>query len=149
MLCSYCKTSCVANEVSCPNCGAPLPAPKSPVGNIWGRTNVIGSTDASSNRFDTSRKPPPNFQKRNSDTASRSQQSNFADAGHSDSSEYGAPQPLFEGYNSPSIQAQSIAPAETQNIDQRQALLPIPYQEMPPAVGQATMALQLIPDQAI
>lgn len=149
MLCSYCKTPCVANEVSCLNCGAPLPAPKAPIGNIWGRTNTTGSTEAGTNRFDTSRKPPPNFQRRNSDTASRPQQLNLVDAGHSDNSEYGAPQPLFEGYNSPSIQPQPVEPAEPQSIDQRQALLPVPYQEMPSAVGQTTMSLQLIPDQAI
>lgn len=149
MLCSYCKAPCPTNEVSCPNCGAPLPAPKAPIGNTWDGASKTGPIGANSNKFGVSQKMPPNFQKRKSDTASKSRQLNPADTGYSGNLEYGVPQPLFETHAPLSSQAQSIQPTENQSIDPRQALLPIPYQEMPPAVGQTTMSLQLIPDQAI
>lgn len=150
MLCSYCKTPCVANEVSCPNCGAPFPDPNAPIGNIWGRSSTTRPTASDSNKFGASRKTPPDFHKRNASTDARSQQSNFEDMGHHGNLEYGAPQPWSETYSSPSSQAQSIQPgepAEFQNIDPRQAL--VPYQEIPSAVGQTTMSLQLIPDQVV
>lgn len=151
MLCSYCKTPCVANEVSCPNCGAPLLDQKAPIGNIWGGTSTTGSTASDSNKSSLSRKTPPKFQKRNAHTASQSQQLNFADPGQSSNLEYGAAQPMFETYSPPPSSqtqpTQPIGPAQTQGIDPRQAL--VPYQQMPSAVGQTTMSLQLIPDQAI
>src|SRR5256885_911338 len=145
MRCSYCNMSCVANEVSCPNCGAPLPVPKAPVGNIWGRTSITGSAVADSDRSGTSRKTPPNFQKRNSSTASRPQQLNFPDVGHGDNSNGRVAKPSFETYNSISHQTRPIEPEENQSTDRRQAFLPVPYQEMPPTVRQTTMSLQLIP----
>lgn len=149
MLCSYCKAPRIANEEPCPNCGALLPLPKAPVGNIWGRTSVTGSAAAGSNRSGTSRKTPPNFQRRNSGTASRTQQLSFPDAGHSSNSDHRIPKPSFETHNTISAQAQPVQPAETQSTDRRQALLPVPYQEMPSATRQTTMSLQLIPDQAV
>src|SRR5437588_6346948 len=133
MLCSYCNAPRIANEAPCPHCGAHLPLPKAPVGNIWGSTNVTGSTAAGSDRSGTSRKTSPNFQRRNSGTVSRTQQLNFSDAGHSGNSERQVPKPPFETHNSISAQAQpvqSVEPAETQSTDRRQALLPVPYQEM-------------------
>src|SRR5690348_15637819 len=149
MLCSYCKVPCRTNDVSCPNCGAPLSSTKTTTGNIWGTTSKAGPTATDSNTFEASRKAPPNFQKRKADTTSKFQQLNFIETGQSDNWEQGTPQPLFETYHPLSSQAQSTQPLENQSIDPRQALLPIPYQEMPPAVGQTTMSLQLIPDQAI
>jgi hypothetical protein len=152
MLCSYCKTPYAADEVSCPNCGAPLPAPRTPIGDTWDRGSKTGSRAAGSNTFGVSQKTPPNFQKRKSDTATKSQRLNAVDTRYSGNLEYGIPQPLFETYPPPSSQAQPIQPiepAENQSINPQQALLPVPYQEMPPAVGQTTMSLQLIPDQVV
>ncbi len=148
MLCSYCKAPRIADEAPCPNCGAPSPLPKAPTGNIWGKTRARESA-GDTNRPSSFRKAPPNFQRENSDTASKSQQLNFPDVGYSGNSEQWVSKPSFETHNTTSNQAQPVGPAETQNIDPRQALLPVPYQEMPPAVGQTTMSLQLIPDQVV
>lgn len=149
MLCSYCKTPCAVNAISCPNCGAPLPAPKPPT---WDRASQTELKAIKSNAFSLSKKTPPNFQKRKSDTASQSQQLDFADPGYSSNLEYGVPQLSFDSLPPLSSQAQPIQPVEAtepQSIDQRQALVPISYQDMTPAVGQTTMSLQLIPDQVI
>jgi hypothetical protein len=64
------------------------------------------------------------------------------EAGYNGDSQLWTPQLSFETQRSPFSQVQ---PVGTQNLDQQQAL--VRYQEVPPAVGQTTMSLQLIPDQ--
>src|SRR5882762_4535983 len=107
MLCSYCKVPRLADEAPCPNCGAPSPSSKAPVGNIWGTTRA---TDK--NRPSNSRKAAPNFQRDNSGTASRSQELNFPDAGHSGNSERRVPKPSFETHNAIPTQAQPVQPVQ-------------------------------------
>ncbi len=154
MLCSYCKVPRIADEAPCPNCGAPSPSSKAPVGNIWGRTRATESA-TDKNRSSNSRKAPPNFQRGNSSIAAKSQELNFPDAGHSGNSEPRVPKPSFETHNTIPTQAQPVQPVqpleptEAQSTDQRQALLPVPYQEIPPAARQTTMSLQIIPDQVV
>src|SRR5947209_5415492 len=45
--------------------------------------------------------------------------------------------------------APSPSSTKIQGSDQRQALLPVPYQETPPASHQTTMSLQIIPNQVV
>lgn len=145
MLCSYCKVSRVANEAPCPNCGAPSPLLEIPTGNIWAQTRT---TEAARDKPRPSifSKAAPHFQRQDASTASSSQQLNFPDTGYTGSSEEPwSPQSSFNN-NTTSAQAQSVEP---QSTEQRQALLPVPYQQMPPGVGQTTMSLQLIPDHAV
>ena len=74
-------------------------------------------------------------------------QLNFPEAGYNGDSQLWTSQLSFETQYSPFSQVQPVQPVEIQNLDQRQAL--VPYQEAPPAVGQTTMSLQLIPDQVV
>jgi hypothetical protein len=136
MLCSYCKAPLVADEAPCPNCGALPSLPEVQVGNIWGQTQTTESA-LGRNRASTFRQVPATFRKENSNP-----QLNFPEAGYNGDSQLWAPQLSFETQYSPFNRVQ---PVENQNLDQRQAL--VPYQGGPPAVGQPTMSLQLIPDQ--
>ncbi len=139
MLCSYCKVPRIANEAACPNCGALSPLLEAPIGNIREQTTEAAIDKPRPNIFS---KAAPRFQRQDASAASRPQQLNFSDTGYSGSSEPWAP----KTHTTTSIQAQ---PVEPQSTDQRQALLPVPYQQIPPAMGQTTMSLQLIPDQVV
>lgn len=141
MLCNYCKAPRVDNEAPCPNCGALPSLPEVQVGNIRGQTRITGSA-VGRNIASTFRKAPAALRKQNSDP-----QLNFPEAGYNDNSQLWASQLSFETQHSPFSQIQPVQPVETQNQDQRQAL--VPYQEVLPAVGQTTMSLQLIPDQVV
>ena len=145
MLCSYCKVPRIANEAACPNCGALSPLQEAPTDNIWEHTRTTEAAIIDKPRPNIFSKAVPHFQRQASSAAPRPQQLDFPDTGYSGSSGHWIPQPSFT-HNSTSTQVQ---PVEPQSTDQRQALLPVPYQQIPPGVGQTTMSLQLIPDQAV
>jgi hypothetical protein len=141
MLCSYCKAPLVADGVPCPNCGALPSLLTAPAGDVWGKTQTTESA-LGRNRASIFRKAPAAFEKKDSNT-----QLNFPEAGYNDDSQLWTPQLSFETQYAPFSQVQPVQPVEAQNQDQQQAL--VPYQQVPPAVGQTTMSLQLIPDQVV